>query len=133
MREDAAADVTTKDFVRDVEARDLLARTLAMMEHLPHKERAVLTMRVVEGRTCDDIARHVGCSTPTIKRRLARANHRMLAMIARNPELVALARTHGGGRPGALFRNGAARLQASGRGLPRPHQASGPLVGHKYS
>jgi RNA polymerase sigma factor (sigma-70 family) len=114
---DASTDETEKDLVRDVEARDLLARTLAMMEHLPIKERAALTMRVVEGRSCDDIARLVGCSTPTVKRRLARANQRMFAMMARNPELVALARTRRKVRPGALLGNRPARLRASGRRL----------------
>jgi RNA polymerase sigma factor (sigma-70 family) len=110
--EDAAADGVEKDLVRDVEARDLLARTLALMDHLPQHERAALTMRVMEGRTCDDIARLVGCSTPTVKRRLARANHRLLAMMARNPELVALVRTRRSRLLGALFGNGGIRLRA---------------------
>jgi RNA polymerase sigma-70 factor (ECF subfamily) len=81
-----------RDLVRDVEARDLLARAVAMIEHLPKHERAAFTMRVVEGRTFGEVATLSGCSTATIKRRLARANRRMLSMLARNSELMQLAR-----------------------------------------
>lgn len=81
-----------RDFVRDVEARDLLGHAVAMIEHLPQRERAAFTMRVVEGRTFDEVAELTGCSIATIKRRFARANRRMLRMISRNAELMTLAR-----------------------------------------
>jgi RNA polymerase sigma-70 factor, ECF subfamily len=85
-------DRLARDSVRDVEARDLLARTGAMIDHLPRNERAAFMMRVVEGRTYGEVAKLTGCSTATIKRRLARANRRMLSMLARNTELMKLAR-----------------------------------------
>lgn len=77
----------------DVEVRDLLSRAVAMISSLPREERAVFTMRMVEGRTCLEVAALTGCSTATIKRRLARAHRRLQAMISRNAELVRLARS----------------------------------------
>jgi RNA polymerase sigma-70 factor (ECF subfamily) len=85
-------DRLARDFVREVEARDLLARAVAMIEHLPQHERAAFVLRMVEGRTYGEVAKLIGCSTATIKRRLARANRRMLSMLARNTELMKLAR-----------------------------------------
>jgi RNA polymerase sigma-70 factor, ECF subfamily len=80
------------NFERDIEARDLLSRAVALIATLPRDERAVFTMRMVEGRTCLEVAELTGCSTATIKRRLARAHRRLQAMISRNAELVRLAR-----------------------------------------
>jgi RNA polymerase sigma-70 factor (ECF subfamily) len=113
--EETFATLGVKDFVRDVEARDLLTQTLTMMQQLPHNERAAFTMRVIEGRTCDEIAGLIGCSTPTIKRRLTRANRRMAAMVARSPELMALARSRVPDQPGALFSKRVARRFATER------------------
>jgi len=90
-REELHSAVSTRDLVHDVEARDLLRRALAMIERLPRLERVAFTMRVVEGRTCDEVATLTGYSTATIKRRTARANRLMLGMLARNAELMALA------------------------------------------
>jgi RNA polymerase sigma-70 factor (ECF subfamily) len=90
--EGAQLDRLDRDFVHDVETRDLLVRAVAMIQHLPRSERDAFTLRVVEGRTCDEVAALAGCSTATIKRRLARANRRMRSMIARNAELRKLAR-----------------------------------------
>jgi RNA polymerase sigma-70 factor (ECF subfamily) len=83
------------DFERDIEARDLLLRAIALVQKLPHAERAVFTMRVVEGRTCLEVAELTGWSPATVKRRLARANQRFQAMLSRNVELMRKAR---GGR-----------------------------------
>jgi RNA polymerase sigma-70 factor, ECF subfamily len=83
------------NFEHDIEARDLLSRAVAMIATLPKAERAVFTMRMVEGRTCLEVAALTGCSTATIKRRLARAHRRLQAMLSRNAELVRLARGSG--------------------------------------
>ncbi len=96
------------NFERDIEARDLLSRAVALIAMLPLEERAVFTMRMVEGRTCLEVAALTGCSTATIKRRLARAHRRLHAMISRNTELVRLAR--GTGR--RSFAQRAGRLNA---------------------
>jgi RNA polymerase sigma-70 factor (ECF subfamily) len=90
--EGASTVPVVRDFVRDVEARDLLGRAVAMIEHLPQRERSAFTMRIVEGRTFEEVAELTGCSIATIKRRFARANRRMLSMISRNAELMTLAR-----------------------------------------
>jgi RNA polymerase sigma-70 factor (ECF subfamily) len=91
-REESVPAPASRDLVHDVEARDLLIRAAAMIARLPRLERDTFTMRVVEGRTCDEVASLTGYSTATIKRRMARANRRMLSMLARNAELMALAR-----------------------------------------
>jgi RNA polymerase sigma factor (sigma-70 family) len=83
------------DFERDIESRDLLVRTAAMVQKLPFEERAVFTMRFVEGRTCHEVAELTGCSPATVKRRLARANQRFQKMLSRNVELMRKAK---GGR-----------------------------------
>jgi RNA polymerase sigma-70 factor (ECF subfamily) len=80
------------DFERDIESRDLLLRAVDMIQRLPHEERAVFTMRVVEGRTCLEVAELTGWSPATVKRRLARANQRFQAMLSRNVELMRTAR-----------------------------------------
>jgi len=87
---------STANFEHDVEVRDLLSRAVAMIGTLPREERAVFVMRTVEGRTCHEVAALSGCSTATIKRRLARAHRRLQGMISRNAELVRLARNAGG-------------------------------------
>jgi RNA polymerase sigma-70 factor, ECF subfamily len=85
----------TANFEHDVEVRDLLSRAGAMIATLPHAERTVFIMRTVEGRSCLEVAALSGCSTATIKRRLARAHRRLQGMISRNVELVRLARSGG--------------------------------------
>jgi RNA polymerase sigma-70 factor, ECF subfamily len=98
---------TTRDFVRDVETRDLLVRATRMIEQLPRLERIAFTLRVVEGRTCHEVATIEGCSPATIKRRLARANRRLQSMMAHHRELRELAR----GTRGRRWRTGMARPQ----------------------
>src|SRR5690349_23639794 len=75
-----------RNLEQDVEARDLLSHAVAMIGSLPRAERTVFTMRVVEGRSCLEVAGLVGCSPATIKRRLARAHRRFQAMISHNAE-----------------------------------------------
>jgi RNA polymerase sigma-70 factor (ECF subfamily) len=84
------------DFERDIESRDLLIRAVAMVQKLPPEERAVFTMRIVEERSCLEVAELTGWSPATVKRRLARANQRFQAMLSRNVELTRKAR--GGAR-----------------------------------
>lgn len=80
------------DLVRDVEARDMLLRTKALIERLPPKERIVFVLYYVEGRTLSEIAEIRGYSLATAKRKVGRANKRFQHLLSKNPELLRLLR-----------------------------------------
>ena len=80
------------DLVRDVEVRDLLLRTKAVIERLPAKERIVFTLFYVERRTLAEIAEISGYSLATAKRKVARASRRFQHLLSHNPELLRLLR-----------------------------------------
>jgi RNA polymerase sigma-70 factor, ECF subfamily len=84
------------DLVRDVEVRDLLLRTKAVIERLPARERIVFTLFYVERRTLAEIAEIGGYSLATAKRKVARANRRFQSFLSHNPELVELLRKRRG-------------------------------------
>jgi len=80
------------DLVRDVEVRDLLLHTKALIERLPAKERIVFMLYYVEGRTLAEVAELGGYSLATAKRRIARSNRRFQLLLEQNPELLRLLR-----------------------------------------
>ncbi len=80
------------DLVRDVEVRDMLLRTKALIERLPAKERIVFVLYYVEGRTLAEVAELRGYSLATAKRKVGRANKRFQYLLSKNPELARLFR-----------------------------------------
>jgi RNA polymerase sigma-70 factor (ECF subfamily) len=80
------------DLVRDVEARDMLLRTKALIERLPPNEQIVFVLYYVEGRTLSEIAELRGYSLATAKRKVGRANKRFQSLLSKNPELLRLLR-----------------------------------------
>jgi RNA polymerase sigma-70 factor, ECF subfamily len=80
------------DLVRDVEARDMLLRTKALIDRLPPKERIVFMLYYVEGRTLSEVAEIRGYSLATAKRRVGRANKRFQHLLSKNEDLVRLLR-----------------------------------------
>lgn len=78
------------DLVRDVEVRDLLARAKSVVDRMPAKERVVFVLHLVEGRALGEVAELCRFSLATAKRRLAAANRRFAALVAKNPDLSRL-------------------------------------------
>jgi len=78
--------------VHDVEVRDQLQRSKAILEKLPAKERIVFLLHFLEERSLVEIAETCGYSLATAKRRLAAANRRFESLIARHPEFVRMLR-----------------------------------------
>jgi RNA polymerase sigma-70 factor (ECF subfamily) len=84
------------DLVRDVEVRDMLLRTKAVIDRMPVKERIVFTLFFIEGRTLAEIAELSGYSHATAKRRFGRANKRFQYLLSQNPDLLELLRRRKG-------------------------------------
>ena len=78
--------------VHDVEVRDQLRRSKAILEKLPAKERIVFLLHFLEERSLVEIAETCGYSLATAKRRLAAANRRFESLISQNPEFVRMLR-----------------------------------------
>jgi RNA polymerase sigma-70 factor (ECF subfamily) len=76
------------DVTHDVEARDCLRRTRALIERLSPKDRIVFVLHFVEERTLDEIAVLCGYSVRTAKRRLASANRSFGRLVAQQPDLA---------------------------------------------
>lgn len=64
-----------------------LRATYAVLARLPADERIAFALRFVDGMELTDVARAAGTSLATIKRRLARAEQRFLALARREPAL----------------------------------------------
>jgi RNA polymerase sigma-70 factor, ECF subfamily len=78
------------DLVRDVEARELLMKTKALLEKLPAKERIVFALYFFEQLGLTQIAEMLGYSRATAKRRLHDAASRFQRLARRTPELLRL-------------------------------------------
>jgi RNA polymerase sigma-70 factor, ECF subfamily len=79
-----------RDATQQVEARDLLLRTGAVLERISAKDRIVFVLHVVEGKPLEEIADLCGCSIRTTKRRLASANRRFKQLVSGQPDLAQL-------------------------------------------
>lgn len=75
-------------YVVDLEGRELLRRAYAALDKLPANERVLLSLRLFETGTLDDLAAYAGCSLGTAKRRLRKARERFLR-VARQDTLLA--------------------------------------------
>lgn len=78
------------DLVRDVEARDLLMKTKAVLDKLPAKERIVFALYFVERQSLGEIGELLGYSHATAKRRLHQASARFQRLARNTPELLRL-------------------------------------------
>jgi RNA polymerase sigma-70 factor (ECF subfamily) len=66
-----------------------LHRAYAILERLSARERIVFALRILDGMELVEVAEAVGISLATVKRQLARAETRFVAMARRDPLLAA--------------------------------------------
>jgi RNA polymerase sigma-70 factor (ECF subfamily) len=78
------------DLVRDVEAREILMKTKAVLDKMPAKERIVFALYFFEHQTLGQIAELLGYSRATAKRRLHDASARFQRLARATPELLKL-------------------------------------------
>jgi RNA polymerase sigma factor (sigma-70 family) len=71
------------DPLAEVTGRELLAALDEEMQRLPEKYRAPLVLCHLEGRTCDEAARHLGVALRTLQRRLEQGRGRLRARLER--------------------------------------------------
>lgn len=76
------------DLAREVEARDLVYRSLEVLEKLPAQERIVFGLVHLEDLTLPEVAEACGFSLMTAKRRLAAARRRIEALVRTRPDLL---------------------------------------------
>ena len=71
----------------DASGSEALRATYAVLEKLPADERIAFALRFVEGLELTQVAEACAVSLATIKRRLAKAEARFLALAGRQPAL----------------------------------------------
>ncbi len=71
----------------DEEVRESLRRTYAVLDRLSVDDRIAFSLRFIEGLDFAEVAAACGVSLNTIKRRLARAEKRFVALARREPAL----------------------------------------------
>ena len=62
----------------------------ALLDMLPPKERAVFSLAVAEGQALEQVAKRLGLSESTTRRRLAGAKKRFALLGARRPQFLGL-------------------------------------------
>jgi RNA polymerase sigma-70 factor (ECF subfamily) len=80
---------TSEEVESPVGSRDALRRVYAAMEELPAEERVPFALRFMDEMPLEDVAAACGVSLATIKRRLARAEKKFLAIAKRDAALAA--------------------------------------------
>ncbi len=76
--------------VPDADSRELLQLVYRLLKELAPDERLAFSLRHLDQRKLVDVASLCGCSLATVKRRLARAEARFVAMSSRYPEFPRL-------------------------------------------
>lgn len=76
------------DLSQEMEARDLVYRSLQVLEKLPAQERIVFGLYHIEDLSLPEVAEICGYSLMTAKRRLAAARRRVEALVRSRPELL---------------------------------------------
>ena len=71
------------DLLAEVTGRELLAVLDEELQRLPDGPRGALVLCYLQGHTCDDAARQLGCSVRTLKRRLEQGRNGLRARLAR--------------------------------------------------
>lgn len=72
----------------DHAARDALRATWRVLDQMPTDERLAFTLRFIHNEELTLVADACDCSLATVKRRLARAEARFVALCQQHPELV---------------------------------------------
>jgi RNA polymerase sigma-70 factor (ECF subfamily) len=75
-------------FQADPDARELAGRVMALMNRLPHGDRALLESLWFSRATAESIAAQSGCSIITVRRRLFRARSRFTRLARKDPALA---------------------------------------------
>ncbi|HEX6274881.1 MAG TPA: sigma-70 family RNA polymerase sigma factor [Polyangiaceae bacterium] len=71
----------------DFESREILARVLRILKHLPGQERTVLTLELLGNASQEEIAQQTGRSKRTVRRRLKAARQRFMSLAHADPML----------------------------------------------
>jgi RNA polymerase sigma factor (sigma-70 family) len=85
---EALPEQQTGSFQPDMDARDLAARAIGVIDRLPANERALLLNHWFTSLTARELAEHAGCSVVTVARRLFRARNRFATLARRDPALA---------------------------------------------
>ncbi len=80
----------------DSEARQILARFYALLEHLTANDRTAFVLRYMEGLKLEEIAERMGVSLATVKRWVSRASQHVSGLVEADGELAAYFRQQGG-------------------------------------
>ncbi len=71
----------------DLEGREALKATYAVLDRLPVEDRTAFALRRIDGMELRQVASACDCSLATVKRRLERAEARFAALARRHPAL----------------------------------------------
>jgi RNA polymerase sigma-70 factor (ECF subfamily) len=71
----------------DLEGREALTATYAVLDQLPVDDRTVFALRIIDGMELRQVADACGCSLATVKRRLERAEARFALLARKQPAL----------------------------------------------
>jgi RNA polymerase sigma factor (sigma-70 family) len=114
MRHERKAAVhSAPDPLTDVTGRELLAVLDEELARLPERYRVPLVLCHLEGKTCDEAARHLGWSVRTLKRRLTQGRGRLRTRLTRRGLAVPAALLAAGSVPGASAEAAPAALTAA--------------------
>jgi len=72
----------------DTDAREALSRLYAVLDKIDDQGRLAFVLRHFEGYELTEVAAALDCSLATIKRKLAKSQERVHAMLARDPVLA---------------------------------------------
>lgn len=72
----------------DTDAKEALARLYGVLDKIDDQGRLAFVLRHFEGYELTEVAESLDCSLATIKRKLAKAQERVHAMLARDPVLA---------------------------------------------
>jgi RNA polymerase sigma-70 factor (ECF subfamily) len=71
----------------NVEGPDLLRRVYGLLEQLRAEDRIAYSLRYLDRRSLEETAQACGCSLATVKRRIQRAQKRLLELAASYPDI----------------------------------------------
>jgi RNA polymerase sigma-70 factor (ECF subfamily) len=83
----------------DLEGREALKATYAVLDQLSAEDRAVFALRIIEGMELRQVAAACDCSLATVKRRLGRAEARFAILARKQPALGNWLAGQAGGHP----------------------------------
>lgn len=93
--EDAEGALERAQGTDDPKAKAALLQLARILDSLHTEDHLVFVLHVLEALPVVEVAEHLGMSISTVKRRLRRANERVLRRVARNPLLTDYVREKG--------------------------------------